>query len=441
MRPPARTDALNINLTNSPKLRIVTLCALYFAQGMPFGFVTVTLVAYLSHHGLGVGAVGQLTALSTLPWSFKWIWGPLIDRYGSRSMGRRRPWILLAQSLMAVTIAAMIAIPDLTTDFVMLSWFVFLHNVFGSMQDVAVDALAVDLLEEQERGKANGLMYGASYFGTAVGGAGLGLVLAVAGIRTAMLVQVSILLGIMLFPLLLRERAGERLLPWTRGRTMTNVETRAPQSLWDLLRDLGRAFALRSTLLGGLLALTVKVGLGVSVAVTAVYFIQRLHWTQTEYTNVVGGGAVLLGLATSVAGGFIADRFGARRVAVLASLALGLLWVTFALLHPAWDRRWLGIAFLYAQEMLAALLTVSLFSLFMGIAWPVVAATQFTAYMALMNLSNTFGAWSAGLLSEHLSVPAVFLLLGLFQAALIGILWGIDPHETRRKLETSLGEM
>lgn len=84
--------------------------------------------------------------------------------------------------------------------------------------------------------------------------------------------------------------------------------------------------------------------------------------------------------------------------------------------------------------MLGALLTVSLFALFMGIAWPVVAATHFTAYMALMNLSSTFGSWVAGHLAEQMTVPAVFLLLGLFQAALLGFLFAIDPRETRRKL-------
>lgn len=429
---------MKTNLTDSPKLRIVTLCALYFSQGMPFGFVTVTLVAYLSDHGLGVREVGQLCALGTLPWSFKWVWGPLIDRFGSGSMGRRRPWILLAQSLMALTIGLMIVIPDLTTDFAMLGWVVFLHNVFGSMQDVAVDALAVDLLAERERGKANGLMYGSSYFGTAVGGAGLGLVLAVAGIRTAMFVQVSILLGIMLFPLLLRERPGERLLPWTRGQAPADCAAAANRTLRAVFSDLLRAFSLRSTLLGACLALTVKIGIGVSVAVTAVYFIQTLHWKQTEYTNVVGGGAVLLGLATSVAGGFIADRIGAKRTAAAASLALGLLWIIFALLYPVWNHRWIGIAFLYTQEMLGALLTVSLFALFMGIAWPVVAATHFTAYMALMNLSSTFGSWVAGHLAEQMTVPAVFLLLGLFQAALLGFLFAIDPRETRRKLGCDL---
>ena len=73
--------------------RIFTLCALYVAQGIPWGFVAITLVAWLADRGLQSSDVAQITVLSTLPWSFKWIWGPVIDRYGFAPMGRRRPWI------------------------------------------------------------------------------------------------------------------------------------------------------------------------------------------------------------------------------------------------------------------------------------------------------------------------------------------------------------
>ena len=130
-------------LSERPLLRLLTLCILYVAQGIPWGVVTVTLVIYLSAAGLEAGAIGAFTAMATLPWTFKWVWGPLIDRYGIPSMGRRRPWILLAQAGMITTIAMMAFVPSLTADVVLLGWMVLIHNVFNSLQDVAVDALAV----------------------------------------------------------------------------------------------------------------------------------------------------------------------------------------------------------------------------------------------------------------------------------------------------------
>jgi PAT family beta-lactamase induction signal transducer AmpG len=159
-----------MNLTSNPRLRILTLCALYLAQGMPFGFVTITLVTFLKHQGAGVEQIGIITAMTSLPWAFKWAWGPVIDRFGSSAMGKRRPWILFAQSMMAATLLAMALLPDLASHYLLIAGMVFLHNVFVSLQDVSTDALAVDLLDEGQRGKANGLMYASSYAGTFIGG-------------------------------------------------------------------------------------------------------------------------------------------------------------------------------------------------------------------------------------------------------------------------------
>jgi PAT family beta-lactamase induction signal transducer AmpG len=413
-------------------LRLTTLCVLYLAQGIPYGFVTYTLVAYLSSRQLGIAEVGQLTALSTLPWSFKWIWGPVIDRFGFRAMGRRRPWILLAQLMMTLTLAAMIGIPDLAEQFRLLCAMVFVTNVFGALQDVAVDALAVDLLPESERGKANGLMFGSSYFGSMLGGGGLGWVLASFDMRAALMVQAIILMVIMLFPLLLREHPGERLLPWSVGEPAAETIAISNASTWQLLTNLARAFSVASALWGAALALLVKVGFGVSYAVASVIFIQQLGWDKGDYTSATGGYAIFLGIGGSVAGGWLADWYGAKRMTILFTLLLGLLWIAFALAEAAWSYRALGLAFLVLQELLLALLSVSLFAMFMTISSPAVAATQFTTYMSLLNLSNTLGSAAAGRISAILAPSAVFLAIGLFQCALVVVVAAINTDLTRK---------
>jgi PAT family beta-lactamase induction signal transducer AmpG len=148
-----------VNLADNRWLRLATLCLLYIAQGLPWGFTATTIPSYLGQRGLEAAAIGGALAMTTLPYSFKWIWGPLIDAFPIPRIGRRRPWIVFAQLMMAATILAMIAIPDLTGDIQALAWMIFLHTIFNSMQDVAVDALAVDLLQDDERGRVNGMMY------------------------------------------------------------------------------------------------------------------------------------------------------------------------------------------------------------------------------------------------------------------------------------------
>ena len=133
---------MGANLSDNGRLRMGTLCALYVAQGIPFGFVTITLAAYLAVRGVTTKEMGSILAMTSLPWTFKFLWGPLIDRYGIPAMGRRRPWILLAQTAMALTLAVMIFVPDLASRVSLIVALVCLINVFASMQDVAVDALA-----------------------------------------------------------------------------------------------------------------------------------------------------------------------------------------------------------------------------------------------------------------------------------------------------------
>ena len=62
-------------LVESYRARVLTLCALCVAQGIPWGFITVTFVTYLAVEGVASGQLAFLLTLGTLPWSVKFLWG------------------------------------------------------------------------------------------------------------------------------------------------------------------------------------------------------------------------------------------------------------------------------------------------------------------------------------------------------------------------------
>ncbi len=415
-------------LSDNRLLRLVALCGLYVAQGIPFGFVTIVLVAYLAERGATSTEIGSVIAMTSLPWSFKFLWGPVIDRFTWPAMGRRRPWILAAQTAMAATLGFMVLVPDLAANARLVVALVCLINIFASLQDVAVDALAVDLLEPHERGKANGLMYGCSYGGSAIGGAGIGWVVGSAGLRAGLSAQVLMIMGIMLIPLLVRERPGEKLLPWSRGVAADDAVTGTAHSARELLGRLAAAFRRRSAWLGGVLALVAKFGVAVSSTVIVTLTIQELGWEQTEFTSFQGAVAMWFGLGGSVLGGFLADLVGARRLAMLTTIALGALWIVFGLGHADWTSAAFVKIVICAEALIYGVFTVSLFAIFMGVSSRAVAASQFTAYMAFMNLSNTAGAWRAGWLTEKLGEAQVFVAIGVLQMAIVGLLTWIEPE-------------
>lgn len=401
-------------------LRLFTLCVLYVAQGIPWGFMAITLPAYLAARGLDAAAVGGALAMTTLPYSFKWVWGPIIDAFTLPRFGRRRPWIVLAQGMMAVTVGALILVPDLTQDLELLMWMVFVHTVFNSLQDVAVDALAIDLLPEEERGQANGLMYASKYGGGILGGAGMATLIASVGLRAALTAQVVVLAAIMLVPLLVRERRGP---------------APQPPKIGEVVRSLLRAFTVRSAIACGVLMLGANLAIGMLSANANVLFVQELGWDQAEYAQLTGGPGLVLGLGGAVLGGFLADKVGHRRLAVIASLVLAATWTGFAL-GEAW---WTDRAFVYGVLLIAplaeAVWTVSLFALCMDVVWPRIAATHFTAYMAFANLSTTWGYKYAGQASEWWTYQGVYLVGAGLQLAVTLVVLLIDPHRVRRVLD------
>jgi PAT family beta-lactamase induction signal transducer AmpG len=379
-------------LTGSKTARTATLCVLYAAQGMPWGFVTIALLSYLAGQGAGLAETAKISSLATLPWTFKVFWGPIIDRFTVRSMGRRRPWILLAQLCMSVTLLAMILIGDLTAEFETLAWMVFLHNCFVSLQDVASDALAVDVLLDDERGSVNGMMWASSYVGTAIGGAGMGTVIANFGLRPAFCLQAAALFLILCVPLLVRERAGEKLLPWSEGEAKREPGEEDTEDLVGVVKGLFGAFTAGPPFLGALFAYAASIMVGMRVAVMPVFYTQEIGWTDEHYAQIEGGVGSAAGVAGALIGGFLADRLGVKVIVTFGMLGVSGFCVAMGVSEELRGHESFPLVFLLGTTFLISLMTVASFALFMRLCTPAVAGTQYTLYMALANLARVSGA-------------------------------------------------
>ena len=303
-------------LIDNRRQRLGMLCAMYFAQGVPWGFMTIALISYLTDRGVGDGDAGELTAVVLLPWTFKLVWGPLIDTVTIRSMGRRRFWIIAAEFLMAVSLIGILLLGDLTENLRLLGWMFFIHNCFASLQDVSTDALAVDVLPPPEQGRTNGLMWGSKLIGKGIGGAVMAMAIDAWGLPGAVMVQFGLLLLLMLFPLLLLERPGEKRFPWSRGAARGAAADSSFRSPGRVLRDLRRGFSLTSTSVFVVFGTISMVGWGIVEVITKTLYTQQLGWTFVEVSQV-SGSAALSEMAGALLGGYIADRYGRRKVMVM----------------------------------------------------------------------------------------------------------------------------
>lgn len=175
------------------------LASLYVAQFLPVAFFGQTIPVFLRQQGFSLELIG-LTSLLGLPWMLKVLWSPLIDRYGWTKWGHYKFWIVLMQSLMAIAIAVC-AFLDLKTNFTLLLAGMLVAIALAATQDVATDALAIELLKPAERGFGNSIQVAGGYLGGILGG-GVILILLDAWGWTRSLLTIALAILLLIFPVL-----------------------------------------------------------------------------------------------------------------------------------------------------------------------------------------------------------------------------------------------
>lgn len=136
--------------TKAHYYQLFVLLTLYFAQGLPSGFITQALPAILRQYQVSLINIGW-SGLVLIPWGVKFLWAPLVDKHFSLKWGRSRSWIL---PLQAVAVALLIGIAFFnpthltsTTAVLILYGALFLLSFVGATQDIATDGLATRLLK------------------------------------------------------------------------------------------------------------------------------------------------------------------------------------------------------------------------------------------------------------------------------------------------------
>ena len=133
--------------------KLIGILLLGFASGLPYMLVFSTLTAWLRDVGISLTEIGFFAWL-VLTYSLKFLWAPFVYRYsipGFKFFGKRRGWILFSQSMIFLSLIGMSLIDPLQ-NIKLLALFAFFAAFFGSIQDVAVDALRIEIGKAKEQG-------------------------------------------------------------------------------------------------------------------------------------------------------------------------------------------------------------------------------------------------------------------------------------------------
>lgn len=131
-------------------VRLIGILFLGFASGLPLALTGQAMQAWLTIEGVDIATIGFLSLVG-LPYTFKFVWAPLVDRFELPFFGRRRGWIVTTQLLMAATLFLMTQMsPAANVEyFSLLAVFV---ACLSATQDIAIDAYRTDVLTAEERG-------------------------------------------------------------------------------------------------------------------------------------------------------------------------------------------------------------------------------------------------------------------------------------------------
>ena len=407
-------------LSENPVLRYLNFSLLYLAQGAPEGITFYAIPAWLAMNNKTPVEIASFVAVISIPWSFKILIAPIMDRYTILSMGRKRPWVIIGQLGLIISFLSIGLVQDPLNNLDGLMIAGFFISFFGAFQDVATDGMAVEVIPENEQARANGLMWGSKAMGVS-----LTLVIGTAlinalGFSTAIPFMSVAFAFFILVPLLIRERPGEKLMPWTNGKPSAYAKSIQLGSWKKIFNGLLKVVILPSSIFMAIAICFNGMLNGLIDTLLPIYTIQELGWTNTSYSQIYSITSLISGLFGMFAGGALVDFFGEKKMLTIYLLSTITLLFAIGLTSALWGFNQYVFGFILLSTLLATFISIAFFATAMKLSYKTVAATQFTLYMAISNSGRAYGCGLVGTLSELFSWEHVFLLIAT--APLISII-------------------
>jgi len=374
-----------------------------FSSGLPLYLLFNLVPAWLYSEGVNLKTIGLIT-LVQFPYTWKFLWSPLLDRYALPVLGRRRSWTLLMQIGLLLCIGLLGGLSP-RTDIAPVLWIAVLLALFSATQDIALDAYRRELLGETELGLGNAVHVNAYRLAGLVPGS-LSLILAdILPWSQVFWITAAFMLPGMVMVLLVSEPLAAQV---------------APRTLRQAVVEPFHEFIGRAGLRGALLVLAFiflyKLGDSLCTALATPFYL-AMGFTRTDIGLIAKHAGLWPAVIGGLLGGLWMVRLGINRalwlfgVVQLVSI-LGFAW--FAWLGPQTtigiDQR-LALAAVIGLEALGVGLGTAAFVAFIArTTHPAYTATQFALFTSLAAVPRTFINASAGWLVENLGWVHFFLL-------------------------------
>jgi len=367
-----------------------------FTSGLPLYVLFQLIPAWLRIEGVGLAEIGFF-ALVQFPYTWKFLWAPVMDRITLPFLGHRRGWMLVTQIALLISIGAMgFFKPDLSL------WTVAYLSIavafFSASQDIVLDAYRRELLPDFELGIGNSIHVQAYRFSGLVPGA-LGLILAdyFDWHIVFVIIALFMLVGIVM-TLVIKE---------------ANAEPTPPRTIRDAVIEPFREFIGRAGLRPALLVLAFlflyKLGDNMATALQTPFFID-MGFTLTQIGVIAKTAGLIAAIVGGIVGGLIMVKLPINRALWLFGVVQIVSILGFALLSEIGRNSWmLGVAVAF-EYLGVGLGSAALVAFMARTTNPAFAATQLALFTALASVPRVFANAVTGVIVEQIGWTNFFLL-------------------------------
>lgn len=374
--------------------RMATVSLLGFSSGIPLALTGATLQAWMKTENIDLTLIG-LFSLVGLPYGWKFLWSPLMDRFAPPFLGRRRGWTLICQVALVITIAAMgfsnpVQFPMLTAAIAVAVAF------FSASQDIVIDAYRVDVMTNKDE-------------------MGLGAALYIAGYRIAMIVSGSI-------ALILADHFSWKMVYLIMATSMSIgilaslfgpeplQPPKTPKSLHEAVILPFVEFFKKKGAFEVLTFITLyKLDVIVATALMTP-FILDIGFTKTEIGVVAKNAGLIATIAGTLAGGTLMVKWGLNRSLWIFGFAQGFAGLTFMILAQVGHHWPTMVTAVIVENFCSGMGTAAYSAFMMRICDKRFTATQYALLTSFMAQARVIGSAPTGWLAKTVGWETYFLI-------------------------------
>tara|TARA_B100000003_G_scaffold124157_1_gene111285 strand:- start:266 stop:1144 length:879 start_codon:yes stop_codon:yes gene_type:complete len=263
-------------------------------------------------------------------------------------------------------------------------------------------------------------------------------VLSDSNFQAALMVQIAVLSLVMLVPLFILERPGDKRFPWSNDGSGENASSQDVMTFGEILAGFKGAVSNRTAKMALLLCTVMWIGGGMGTGLGVIdfqwefLFVEDLKWDAQDFADFRAVPIFFATMLGFLIGGFLGSKFGSKRTLTYAVAVGTVMTVAWSLLRSNWTDSGFMMQIWLLWTLVWAIVGANLLAFLMSVTTKDIGGTQFSIYMTLINV----GAFAGVALSPKLldlaggSFPNLFLAGAAFQALVFIVLTQIDDDAT-----------